>query len=71
MGTRAVFACRTVSPGSSAVIAKRAPDARQGQVGAQLGTDEIVIHWPVPDSIFANDLTVFEQIATEGLAQLG
>jgi len=36
-----------------------------------LGIDEIVIHWPVPDSIFANDLTVFEQIATEGLAQLG
>jgi diketogulonate reductase-like aldo/keto reductase len=36
-----------------------------------LGIDEIVIHWPVPDSIFANDLTVFEQIATEGLARLG
>ncbi|MFS3127697.1 LLM class flavin-dependent oxidoreductase [Nocardioides sp. Bht2] len=36
-----------------------------------LGIDELVIHWPVPDSIFANDLTVFEQIATEGLAQLG
>ncbi|MFC1400610.1 MULTISPECIES: LLM class flavin-dependent oxidoreductase [Streptacidiphilus] len=36
-----------------------------------LGIDEIVVHWPVPDSIFANDLAVFEKIATEGLAQLG
>jgi alkanesulfonate monooxygenase SsuD/methylene tetrahydromethanopterin reductase-like flavin-dependent oxidoreductase (luciferase family) len=36
-----------------------------------LGIDELVIHWPVPDSIFENDLTVFERIATEGLAQLG
>ena len=35
-----------------------------------LGIDELVIHWPVPDSIFANDLSVFEKIATEGLAQL-
>ncbi|MFF1908674.1 hypothetical protein [Kitasatospora sp. NPDC058218] len=32
---------------------------------------ELVIHWPVPDSIFENDLAVFERIATEGLAQLG
>ncbi|WP_457033280.1 LLM class flavin-dependent oxidoreductase [Kitasatospora sp. P5_F3] len=37
----------------------------------ELGITEIVIHWPVPDSIFANDLAVFERIATEGLAQLG
>lgn len=36
-----------------------------------LGIDELVIHWPVPDSIFANDLAVFEEIAIEGLAQLG
>ena len=35
-----------------------------------LGIDELVIHWPVPDSIFAGDLSVFEKIATEGLAQL-
>ncbi|GAA1399921.1 LLM class flavin-dependent oxidoreductase [Kitasatospora putterlickiae] len=35
-----------------------------------LGITELVIHWPVPDSIFANDLAVFERIATEGLAQL-
>lgn len=35
-----------------------------------LGITELVIHWPVPDSIFENDLAVFERIATEGLAQL-
>lgn len=35
-----------------------------------LGIDEIVVHWPVPDSVFANDLAVFERIAAEGLAQL-
>ena len=36
----------------------------------ELGITELVIHWPVPDSIFENDLTVFERIATEGLDQL-
>ncbi|MEU9129265.1 LLM class flavin-dependent oxidoreductase [Kitasatospora sp. NPDC048540] len=37
----------------------------------EMGITELVVHWPVPDSIFANDLAVFERIATEGLAQLG
>ncbi|MEU6080356.1 LLM class flavin-dependent oxidoreductase [Streptomyces sp. NPDC047108] len=37
---------------------------------AELGFTEIVLHWPVRDSIFAVDETVFERIATEGLAQL-
>ncbi|BAJ29836.1 MULTISPECIES: LLM class flavin-dependent oxidoreductase [Kitasatospora] len=37
----------------------------------ELGITELVVHWPVPDSIFENDLGVFERIATEGLAQLG
>lgn len=36
-----------------------------------LGFDEIVIHWPIPDSDFAADQGVFERIATEGLAALG
>ncbi|MFC1417964.1 LLM class flavin-dependent oxidoreductase [Streptacidiphilus cavernicola] len=36
----------------------------------EIGITELVVHWPVPDSIFANDLAVFEQIAVEGLAQL-
>ncbi|GGQ71807.1 luciferase [Kitasatospora griseola] len=36
----------------------------------ELGITELVVHWPVPDSIFANDLAVFERIATDGLAQL-
>ncbi|MFF3323239.1 LLM class flavin-dependent oxidoreductase [Streptomyces sp. NPDC002889] len=37
----------------------------------ELGFDEIVVHSPIPDSDFAADQAVFEQIATEGLAQLG
>ncbi|WP_406400985.1 LLM class flavin-dependent oxidoreductase [Streptomyces sp. NBC_00879] len=36
----------------------------------ELGFTEIVIHAPIPDSDFAVDQEVFEQIATEGLAQL-
>ncbi|MBA0052747.1 LLM class flavin-dependent oxidoreductase [Streptomyces sp. AJS327] len=35
-----------------------------------LGFDEIVLHWPIPDSVFAADQSVFERIATEALAQL-
>jgi alkanesulfonate monooxygenase SsuD/methylene tetrahydromethanopterin reductase-like flavin-dependent oxidoreductase (luciferase family) len=37
----------------------------------ELGFTEIVIHWPIPDSVFAADEKVFERIAMEGLAQLG
>ncbi|MEU9794834.1 LLM class flavin-dependent oxidoreductase [Streptomyces sparsogenes] len=37
---------------------------------ARLGVDEIVLHWPIPDSVFAADLAVFEKIATDALAQL-
>ena len=37
---------------------------------AELGFTELVLHWPVPDSVFANDLEVFEAIATEGCGQL-
>ncbi len=36
-----------------------------------LGITEIVLHWPVQDSIFEADPEVFERIALEGLAQLG
>ncbi|WP_327324714.1 LLM class flavin-dependent oxidoreductase [Streptomyces sp. NBC_01210] len=36
----------------------------------ELGFTELVIHAPIPDSDFAADQSVFEQIATEGLAQL-
>lgn len=35
-----------------------------------LGFDEIVIHAPIQDSLFAADQAVFEQIATEALGQL-
>jgi hypothetical protein len=37
----------------------------------ELGFTEIVIHWPIPDSVFAADEKVFERIAMEALAQLG
>ncbi|MGW7341698.1 LLM class flavin-dependent oxidoreductase [Streptomyces sp. NPDC054854] len=36
----------------------------------ELGFTELVIHAPIPDSDFAADEAVFEQIATEALAQL-
>ncbi|MBB1246736.1 LLM class flavin-dependent oxidoreductase [Streptomyces durbertensis] len=36
-----------------------------------LGFTEIAVHWPIPDSNFAADQTVFERIATEAPAQLG
>jgi alkanesulfonate monooxygenase SsuD/methylene tetrahydromethanopterin reductase-like flavin-dependent oxidoreductase (luciferase family) len=38
---------------------------------AELGIDEIVVHWPVPDSVFAADHAVFERIVTEAPGQLG
>lgn len=37
---------------------------------AELGFTEIVLHAPIPDSVFAADQAVFEKIAREGLAQL-
>jgi alkanesulfonate monooxygenase SsuD/methylene tetrahydromethanopterin reductase-like flavin-dependent oxidoreductase (luciferase family) len=37
---------------------------------AETGITEIVIHWPVPGSVFDTDQAVFERIATEGMAQL-
>ncbi|MBW5420730.1 LLM class flavin-dependent oxidoreductase [Streptomyces sp. BG9H] len=37
---------------------------------AELGFTEIVVHAPIPDSVFATDQGVFEQIATEALSQL-
>jgi alkanesulfonate monooxygenase SsuD/methylene tetrahydromethanopterin reductase-like flavin-dependent oxidoreductase (luciferase family) len=36
---------------------------------AEAGIDELVVHWPIPDSDFAYDQDVFERIATEGTAQ--
>ena len=37
----------------------------------ELGVTEVVVHWPVPDSVFAGPLDVFERIATEAMPQLG
>ncbi|GHC36307.1 LLM class flavin-dependent oxidoreductase [Streptomyces cinnamoneus] len=37
---------------------------------AEVGIDEIVVHWPIAGSMFEADVAVFEKIATEGLAQL-
>ncbi|KUO21393.1 LLM class flavin-dependent oxidoreductase [Streptomyces dysideae] len=36
----------------------------------ELGFTEIVVHWPIPDSDFAVDEKIFEQIAMEAAAQL-
>ncbi len=36
----------------------------------ELGITEVVVHWPVADSVFASDPDTFEQIAVEGAAQL-
>ena len=35
-----------------------------------LGITEIVLHWPVPESVFASDPDVFEKIVIEGMPQL-
>ncbi|MCX3060694.1 LLM class flavin-dependent oxidoreductase [Streptomyces beihaiensis] len=35
-----------------------------------LGFTELVVHWPIPDSVFAADQNVFEEIAAQALAQL-
>ncbi|MEU5685244.1 LLM class flavin-dependent oxidoreductase [Streptomyces venezuelae] len=37
----------------------------------ELGFTELAVHWPIPGSDFAADQSVFEQIATEAIAQLG
>jgi alkanesulfonate monooxygenase SsuD/methylene tetrahydromethanopterin reductase-like flavin-dependent oxidoreductase (luciferase family) len=37
---------------------------------AEAGIDEIVLHWPVPDTLFAADLALFERVATEAPARL-
>jgi alkanesulfonate monooxygenase SsuD/methylene tetrahydromethanopterin reductase-like flavin-dependent oxidoreductase (luciferase family) len=37
----------------------------------ELGFTELVVHWPIPDSDFSADQTVFDKIATEVAAQLG
>ncbi|MFI0816932.1 LLM class flavin-dependent oxidoreductase [Streptomyces sp. NPDC021098] len=37
---------------------------------ARLGIDEIVLHWPIADSVFAADPGVFEKIATEGVERV-
>jgi alkanesulfonate monooxygenase SsuD/methylene tetrahydromethanopterin reductase-like flavin-dependent oxidoreductase (luciferase family) len=37
---------------------------------SELGLTELVLHWPVPDSVYASDAAVFEKIVTEGLAQV-
>ncbi|NEB82069.1 LLM class flavin-dependent oxidoreductase [Streptomyces sp. SID14478] len=36
----------------------------------ELGFTELVLHWPIPDTAFAADQKVFEQIALEAPAQL-
>lgn len=38
---------------------------------AAMGFDELILHWPVPDSVFDFDEKLFRRIVTDGLAQLG
>jgi alkanesulfonate monooxygenase SsuD/methylene tetrahydromethanopterin reductase-like flavin-dependent oxidoreductase (luciferase family) len=38
---------------------------------AELGITEIVLHRPIPGTLFSADQAVYERIAAEGLAQLG
>ena len=38
---------------------------------AELGFDELVLHWPLADTRFALDESLFERLATEGLSQAG
>jgi alkanesulfonate monooxygenase SsuD/methylene tetrahydromethanopterin reductase-like flavin-dependent oxidoreductase (luciferase family) len=35
-----------------------------------LGITEMVVHWPIADSVFASDPDLFERIVTEGASQL-
>ena len=60
---------RTLLQGSTAEHPLESVEAFRDYAGtyADLGITEIVIHWPVADSVFAADATVFEQIAIEGL----
>ena len=37
---------------------------------AEIGITELVVHRPVPDSVYSADQAIFEQIATDGLSQL-
>jgi alkanesulfonate monooxygenase SsuD/methylene tetrahydromethanopterin reductase-like flavin-dependent oxidoreductase (luciferase family) len=36
----------------------------------EVGVTELVVHWPEPNSLFAADMNVFEEIATHGLTQI-
>jgi alkanesulfonate monooxygenase SsuD/methylene tetrahydromethanopterin reductase-like flavin-dependent oxidoreductase (luciferase family) len=36
----------------------------------EIGITELVLHWPIADSVFAADVDVFERVATEGLAHV-
>ena len=48
----------------------RAP-ARRARAGAEaLGFDEVVVHWPRPDGVYAGDVGVLEQAAAEVLPGL-
>ncbi|MBU7597742.1 LLM class flavin-dependent oxidoreductase [Streptomyces sp. P38-E01] len=38
---------------------------------AELGFDEIILHWPLPGTRFEADERVFEEIATRGVQQIG
>jgi alkanesulfonate monooxygenase SsuD/methylene tetrahydromethanopterin reductase-like flavin-dependent oxidoreductase (luciferase family) len=63
---------RILLQGSTSERALDSVDAFVDYAGryAELGITEIVLHWPIQDSIFEADMATFEKIATDGLAQL-
>jgi hypothetical protein len=36
----------------------------------ELGLNEVVIHWPIPDSDYDCDTVTFERIITDGVAEV-
>jgi alkanesulfonate monooxygenase SsuD/methylene tetrahydromethanopterin reductase-like flavin-dependent oxidoreductase (luciferase family) len=70
---------RDVTELEKVLIQGTAPENPLNSVGAfvdwagrheELGFTELAVHWPVPDSVYANDVAVLERIATEGFSQL-
>ncbi|MER5735055.1 MULTISPECIES: LLM class flavin-dependent oxidoreductase [unclassified Streptomyces] len=59
------------TPEKSAVLSSLEAFVDFAGTHRDLGFTEIVIHWPIPDSVFAADRAVFETIATEALGRLG
>ncbi|RKN38028.1 LLM class flavin-dependent oxidoreductase [Streptomyces hoynatensis] len=60
----------SLAPAGLAPLSSLSAFADYAGRAAELGFRELVVHWPIPDSVFDTDRAVFERIATEGLRQL-